>query len=237
MDGDPVREDATNSEAGEEESSDRLTDDQEQDSQPQPDHDVDLIEALHVSRLHTEPVLAVRLSRNGAFVVTGGQDDVSHVWETRSGKLMFSCQDHNDSVHCVDINCTDCLVASADMSGLIRVFDVSSGEKIFDYEVDDIHWLCWHPISASTLLVGTESGCVWLFNVQDHNDIKTLQGSGNGSSIGKVTECGSRLMAGYSDGSVRFWDLKSCSSLFTLKGMCFANLTHVSGKHIDSCSR
>lgn len=194
------------------------------------DHDHQDLEehtAIHVFREHKEPVLKVCLSKSGDFAVTGGQDDVAHVWETSTGKILFSCTGHKDSVHCVGINCKGALVATADMSGLIQVFKVPSGEKIFDYEVDDVHWMQWHPLSPSALLLGTESGSIWILNVMDVNKIKTLQGSAAATTVAKVTSCGSKLMAGYEDGSVRLWDLKQSAILFAVKGKCLLFLQTV----------
>ena len=181
--------------------------------------------AIHVFREHSEPVLRVCLSKSGNFAVTGGQDDMARVWETRTGRLIFSCPDHKDSVHCVGISCKETFVATADMSGLIQVFKVPSGEKIFDYELDDVHWMQWHPLSNSALVVGTESGGIWILNVLDVNKIKTLQGSAAATTIAKITSCGTKLMAGYEDGSVRLWDLKDSAILFSIRGLCLV-LSH-----------
>lgn len=116
------------------------------------------------------------------------------------------------------VNCNDTLVASADMNGLIQVWQIPSGDKTFDYEVDDILWLSWHTVSPIVLLVGTQSGGVWIFNVQDSSKMKTLQSGSSGCTSGKITRCGNKLMAGYEDGSLRFWDLKTCSIIHSMKG-------------------
>lgn len=204
---------------------DHISDDDE-DQQDDDLPDLDDENTIHVFREHKEPVLKVCLSRCGDFVVTGGQDDAAFVWRTATGDPIFSCAGHRDSVNCVSISCKDTFVATADMSGLIQVFSVPDGEKVFEYEVDDIHWLQWHPLSNSTLLIGTESGSVWLLNVQDVSKIKTLPGPGTATTCGKMSGCGTRLMTGYEDGSVRMWDLKSAAILFSIKGLSFSCHRH-----------
>jgi len=149
--------------------------------------------------------------------VSGGQDDVAYVWDPVTGSVKFSCLGHTDSVHCVAINNTNAWIATADMGGLVQVWKSSSGEKVFDYEVDDIHWISWHPMAASVILVGTDSGAVWMFNVTDNSKIKTFQGPSTSASKGKVTPDGTKLLVGYDDGSIRLWDLKSVAVLHTFK--------------------
>ena len=168
--------------------------------------------------LHKEPVLAVAVSKSRTFAVSGGQDDIAHVFDVTSGQLKFSCIGHKDSVIGVGVNCDDTMIVSADMNGLIQVWSVSSGEKVFDYEVDDIHWTSWHPLAPFALLAGTESGSVWMFNVQDSSKMKTLQSGSTACTTGRVTNCGNKLMSGYEDGSLRFWDLKTSKIIHTNKG-------------------
>ena len=187
------------------------------------DDDDDL--ALHVFRQHKQAVLTVNLSCSGSWAVTGSQDDMAYVWETRTGQLLFSCEGHKDSVHCAAFSCKETFVCTADMAGLVQVFNLKSREKTFQFEVDDLHWILWHSLSDSTLIVGTESGSIWLLNVSDEQKVKTLSGS-SATTAGKLTSCGTKLLAGYQDGTLRLWDLKNSSSIFTVKG-----------RHCRCCSR
>lgn len=202
---------------------DYADDDDQQDDEyfePDPRPDPDDETAIHVFRKHGEPVLKVCLSQSGSIAVTGGEDNMAFVWQTSTGNLLFSCPGHEDSVDYVSISCKDTFVATADLSGVIQVFGVPDGEKVFEYRIGyDIHWLQWHPLSNSTLAVGADHGCVWLFNVLDSSKIKTLQETAKPVNCGKLSRCGTKLMTGYEDGSVRMWDLKTSSVLFSVKGL------------------
>jgi ribosome assembly protein SQT1 len=179
--------------------------------------------AIHTFQEHKEPVLVIAVSKSGTFAVTGGQDDIAHVFDINSGEKKFSCRDHKDSVTGVGINFDDTLIATADMNGTIQVWKFLSGEKVFDTEVDDIHWISWHPIAPFALLAGSESGSVWMFNVSDSTKIKTFQSGSSACTSGKVTKCGNKLMTGYEDGSLRFWDLKTGNIIHAIKGKSFSS--------------
>ena len=193
---------------------------QDENGQQGDQHEIDqLEEPLTFFPEHNDPVLTIAVSNSGSFVVSGGQDDVAHVWDTKTGDKMFSCKGHEDSVVAVGVNSDDSLVATADMNGLIQVWKIPSGDQLFSYEAgDEINWISWHPLASIGLLAGTSSGCVWMFNVEDSSKIKTLQTGSSGCTTGRVTKCGNKLMAGYEDGSLCLWDLKTCNIIHSIKG-------------------
>lgn len=178
---------------------------------------------------HGEAVLAVAVSSKGDFVVTGGQDDKAIMWSVDVAKVRTVYEGHKDSVLCVGISCKENYIATGDMSGLILVWrrdsslevkdsKISEYEgKIFEYEVDDLQWMSWHPLSDPVLVAGDQSGIIWIFKVTD-GSVKSLQGFGFASNYGKVTKCGTRLVSGYEDGSLRIWDLKQSTVIHTITG-------------------
>lgn len=171
---------------------------------------------------HTESVLSVAVSSKGEFLVTGGQDDKAIMWSVDVAKVRTVYDGHKDSVCSVCISCKETYVATGDMSGLIQVWkrDLSldvKDTKIFDYEVDDLQWMSWHPLSDTVLVAGDQSGTVWIFKVTD-GTIKSLQGLGVPCTTGKITKCGTRLLAGYDDGTLRLWDLKTSLPIHSFIG-------------------
>lgn len=171
---------------------------------------------------HGEAVLAVAVSSKGDFVVTGGQDDKAIMWSVDVAKVRTVYEGHKDSVLCVGISCKENYVATGDMSGLILVWKRDSSLevkdcKIFEYEVDDLQWMSWHPLSDPVLVAGDQSGIIWIFKVTD-GSVKSLQGFGFASNYGRITKCGTRLVSGYEDGSLRIWDLKQSTVIHTITG-------------------
>lgn len=202
---------------GEDEDDDNDDEEIEEDLEP-------LDEADSTFSAHKEPVLAVQVSTSGSFVVSGGQDDLVHIWNPKDASIIYTCTGHTDSIDAVGISMDESLVATADMGGMIQVWknEMTAGKaekwcKIFDYQVDDINWMTFHPVANSVLLVGTAVGTIWMFNSLDSSKVKTFQGTNVSCSSGHVTPDGTHLVSGYIDGSIRIWDLKSGSVVHCIK--------------------
>nr|XP_061802923.1 angio-associated migratory cell protein-like [Nerophis lumbriciformis] len=166
---------------------------------------------------HTGSVFCVSLDPvTNNLAVTGGKDDKAYVWAVSDGEVVLECTGHKDSVTCAGFSHDSSLVASGDMSGLIKVWKVETKEEIWSFEVGDLWWLEWHPF-APVLLAGTDDGNMWMWKIPS-GDCKTFPGSGSRATTGKVFPDGKRAVVGYEDGTVRLWDLKQGNSIHVIKG-------------------
>ncbi|KAL4660196.1 angio-associated migratory cell protein-like [Arapaima gigas] len=168
---------------------------------------------------HMGSVFCVNLDpATNSLAVTGGEDDKAYVWRVSDGEMIFECTGHKDSVTCALFSHDSKLVATGDMSGLIKVWKVETKEEVWSFEVGDLEWMEWHPF-APVLLAGTADGNVWMWKIPG-GDCKTFQGPGCQATCGKILPDGKRTMVGYEDGTVRLWDLKQGSTIHVIKGQC-----------------
>lgn len=166
---------------------------------------------------HTGSVFCVSLDpASNTLAVTGGEDDKAYVWRVSDGEILFECTGHKDSVTCAMFSHDSSLVATGDMSGMIKVWKVEAKEEIWSFEVGDLEWLEWHPC-APVLLAGTDDGNVWMWKVPA-GDCKTFQSPACQATSGKVLPDGKRIVVGYEDGTVRVWDLKQGNAIHVVKG-------------------
>ncbi|KAJ6665596.1 hypothetical protein lerEdw1_003439 [Lerista edwardsae] len=166
---------------------------------------------------HTASVFCVSLDpKTNTLAVTGGEDDKAFVWRLSDGELLFECSGHKDSVTCAGFSHDSTFVATGDMSGLIKVWQVDTKEEIWSFEVADLEWMEWHP-QAHVLLAGTADGNSWMWKIPS-GECKTFQGPSCPATCGRLLPDGKRAVVGYEDGTVRIWDLKQGSSLHVLKG-------------------
>ncbi|KAM7375398.1 hypothetical protein PAMA_014481 [Pampus argenteus] len=166
---------------------------------------------------HTGSVFCVSLDpATNSLAVTGGEDDKAYVWRVSDGEVLFECTGHKDSVTCALFSHDSSLVATGDMSGMIKVWKVETKEEIWSFEVGDLEWLEWHPC-APVLLAGTDDGNVWMWKIPS-GDCKTFQSSACQATSGKVLPDGKRAVVGYEDGTVRVWDLKQGNAIHIIKG-------------------
>ncbi|XP_036396826.1 angio-associated migratory cell protein [Megalops cyprinoides] len=166
---------------------------------------------------HTGSVFCVSLDpATNSLAVTGGEDDKAFVWRVSDGEVLFECTGHKDSVTCALFSHDSKLVATGDMSGLIKVWKVETKEEVWSFEVGDLEWIEWHQC-APVLLAGTADGSVWMWKVPG-GDCKTFQGPGCQATSGKILPDGKRAVVGYEDGVVRLWDLKQGNAVHVIKG-------------------
>lgn len=187
--------------------------------------DVPLDEAAVSFSAHRGSAFVCAVSSDGQYVVTGGEDDRGCIWHLDSGALVFECGGHTDSVTAAAFNHDSSLVATADMSGSVHIWSTEMRQSVCDLDMStDLNWIDWHR-QANVLLAGTVDGTVWMWQVPS-GQCKTMQGPGVSCGVGHVLADGRRVAAGYDDGSVRVWDLKSSSVTHSLAG---ANQIHPGG--------
>ncbi|KAB5583855.1 hypothetical protein PHYPO_G00100530 [Pangasianodon hypophthalmus] len=166
---------------------------------------------------HTGSVFCVSLDPvTNNLAITGAEDDKAYVWNVIDGDVSFECTGHKDSVTCATFSHDSKLVASGDMSGLIKVWKVEAKEEIWSFEVGDLEWLQWHPC-APVLLAGTADGNMWMWKIPS-GECKTFQGPNCQATSGKILPDGKRAMVGYEDGTLRLWDLKQGNTIHVIKG-------------------
>lgn len=162
-------------------------------------------------------VICVRIHPvNSEIVVTGGQDDRAFVWSSRDGSVILECTGHMDTVNSVGFSHDGALVATADMKGLIKVWQVDTGAEVWSFEADEVEWIQWHQVS-SVLLAGTRDGQVWMWKIPS-GELKTFVGYGPGATCGKFLSDGKHACVGYDDGALKIWDLKSNQAVRTVAG-------------------
>ncbi|XP_077997578.1 angio-associated migratory cell protein-like [Glandiceps talaboti] len=154
--------------------------------------------------------------QTGSLVVTGGEDDRAFVWDLTTGEKLFECTGHKDSVTCVGFSHDSSMVATGDMGGVIKVWNIASRQEIWSFECSDLEWLSWHH-GAHVILAGTSDGDVWMWKIPS-GECKTMQGPKCQTTIGKLMPDGKRCCVGYEDGSIKIWDLKETKAVQTFSG-------------------
>ncbi|XP_017767911.1 PREDICTED: angio-associated migratory cell protein [Nicrophorus vespilloides] len=188
------------------------------------EEEADVIDLSKVSfSMHRNSVFSGELSSDGKLAITGGEDDMAYVWDTSTAELLFECTGHKDSVTHVGFNYNDELVVTGDMGGLIQVWSVKEKKLIWCYEGDDLEWLVWHQLT-NIVIGGTQSGDVYVFKVPS-GDCKVLPSHGYPSNCGKILPDGKKLAVGYGDGSVKLWDIKTCTTIWNCSEQDMSDVT------------
>ncbi|XP_075212250.1 angio-associated migratory cell protein isoform X2 [Lycorma delicatula] len=163
---------------------------------------------------HTGAVFCCHLDpKTNTLAVTGSEDDKAYVWNTSSGEILFECTNHKDSVISAEFSHDGTYLATGDMSGIIQVWKVATKNVVWSDCIGDLSWLKWHPGTA-VLLAAAASGEVYMWKIPSGVS-RFFPSHGIASDCGLVMPDGRRAAFGYSDGSMRVYDLKSSGSLAT----------------------
>ncbi|EZA59540.1 hypothetical protein DMN91_011029 [Ooceraea biroi] len=175
-------------------------------------------DAAYIFRGHNDKssVFCCSLSKNNELAATGSEEDKALVWNTVSGEILFECTGHKDSVIFVGFNFNDTYLASADMAGTIKLWQVRDKACIWDTSLDDIDWMKWHD-SANVLLAAVQTGEVYMFKMPEGTCRVFPQVHGDRAQTGVILPDGKRIALGYLSGMIRVLDLRTGTALSTVE--------------------
>ncbi|XP_047123630.1 angio-associated migratory cell protein [Hydra vulgaris] len=162
---------------------------------------------------HEGSVFCVGFSNNGNFAISGGEDDKAFVWSVHDGEIVYNCIGHKDSVISCGFSSDDKYFMTADMSGGIIVWNTQDGKQVWEFSCSDLEWCKWHT-SIHVLLAGAESGEIYMWKIPG-GDCKIYQGNSLKATTSKLLDNGKELLVGYGDGTLKLWDLKSATAIFS----------------------
>jgi len=78
------------------------------------------------------------LSKNSELAATGSEEDKAYVWNTITGEIILECTGHKDSVIFSGFNYNDMYLATGDMGGIIKLWQISNKACVWETALDDI---------------------------------------------------------------------------------------------------
>lgn len=180
--------------------------------------------------IHEGGALCCDISQDGKFVITGGLDDCSYLAKLTEEheKSSFACLKHKESINALAFNSDSTFVASGDLAGTLIVYNLIERCIEQEFEVVEINWLKWmtksydKDIKIDYLLVGTDSGEIWMWNICNPSEVKIFTSGGYSTTAGEVLLNSNKFVCAYSDGTVRVYD---------------SDTTAIIAKNIDSDQR
>jgi len=164
---------------------------------------------------HNDSVFCSRTSPNGEMIASGGQDDRGFIFD-RNGELYMALFGHKESVVSIDWNVDGSLLASGDMSGLVKIWDVQKKKSIIEFEEEEIECIKFHPTFKKYILVCQADGNSYFYSISDGN-FKILVGSTGVRCISaEFLASGKEVIVLYQDSSLRIFDIKSTNMVSSL---------------------
>lgn len=184
-------------------------------------------------------------------MATGSRDKLVRIWESHTGKLLFTFEGHREKVTSVALAEKEDWVASGSVDRTVRVWNIKSGGlfRQFKDHQGPVQAVAFSPprrdgrLDRGTMVAsGSDDHNVRIWEVESEKLLHTLNHGSQVSAVGFTTEdSGDRLVSASSGyGSIRFWNTTTGELIFTdnhgfISSLSFSNFRVASG-HTDDGS-
>lgn len=164
--------------------------------------------------MHTDWVNCVRFSPSATdpILVSGSSDHTVKVWNADGMSHKFTLKGHTGAVYSVAVSPDGSLCASGGKDCKAKLWDLSRGEHLFELDCGDvINQICFSP-NRYWLCAATDKS-ITIHDLEKKDKVVDLIPTV--AEGAKVPQClsiawsddGSKLYSGYSDGSIRVWEV------------------------------
>lgn len=168
-------------------------------------------DSIQTFKKHFGAVFCCDLHPSQNLAVTGGEDDKAFVWNIDTTEVVYEVENHKDTVIATAFSHDGAYLATADLAGEIQVFKVQGFKKVWEFSMGDMGWMKWH-MASNVLMAGSDTGEIYVWKIPS-GDCKILPGNGKRSETAELTNDGRKLYAGYGDGCLKLWDIKTASTV------------------------
>ncbi|XP_022793521.1 WD repeat-containing protein 38-like isoform X2 [Stylophora pistillata] len=171
---------------------------------------------------HKDEVNTCAFSSDWSRIVTGGDDMLVKLWDTKTGKVLFTLDSHEGHTHSVETCCfspdSEYLCSGSwDTSAIVWNLKTGVAAYVLDGHRNVVQ-ACAFSINSSTVATGSWDCTIRLWPLGGGKmDVKCLKG--HRSNIHAVAFSCDRLLASASwDSTLRLWDSQSGVLLHVLEG-------------------
>jgi len=189
--------------------------------------DLESGQELHTFTGHVYMVLAVAVTSDGRRAVSASRDGILKIWDLKSMLELHTLIEHTKSdrptVRAVVVTPDNCRVVSASDDKTLKVWDMESG-RLLHTLIGHTHYVNTVAVTPDNFKVvsGSSDGILLVWNIENDCERHNITGHIDGFQKIEVTPEGRLgVSIGYTDATIKVWDLQTGLVLHTLIGYNF----------------
>lgn len=165
---------------------------------------------------HLGEVTQVAFSPDDRFIISGGQEGAVMLWETKSGKLLFTFEKHEASIAALEYSAEGNAVFSLSQDHTIHVSNARSGELIHQMQGPSGELGYWSLFpDRRTLLTSDLRGMITIWDIWGGRKIRQWRGHQSAVHRIELLSNDSLLVSSSKDGSAKIWKLSDGQMIYT----------------------
>jgi WD40 repeat protein len=163
---------------------------------------------------HTRQVQSADISRDGKFIVSGGDDDDLRFWEVATGKEIKTFKGHTNQVWSVNFSPDGKYIISTGEDQSVRLWDVATGKELntFAGHTAIVNRVVFTPDGKRVVSVSDDHS-VRLWDIDMGKEIMQFVGHQKAVWGAAFTKDGSQLVTVGEDNLAIVWDVKTAKAL------------------------
>jgi WD40 repeat protein len=176
-------------------------------------------DCLRTFKGHTSPVLAVCLSTDGRYALSGSADDTVKLWEVATGRCLRTFEGHTSCVNWVCLSPDGRHALSGSLDDTLKLWEVATGRCLRTFEAHS-SWVNSVCLSGDGrhALSGSHDGTLKLWEMATGRCLRTFDGHMSEVSSVCLSADGRYALSGSKDHTLKLWEVATGRCLHTFEG-------------------
>jgi len=150
----------------------------------------------------------VALSADGKLIAAGGRDDTIKIWETDSGRELFTLKGHRKSIRDLAFSPDRKLLASAGQDTAIKLWSMATGQEVKTLAAHSggVTAIAFSP-DGKKLASGSQDRMILIWDLDAGESEVAYLGHQEWVNAVSFSPDGKKLASGSEDGEVRIWEV------------------------------